>query len=230
MRRVSLGSILWIAVAVLAFSGSTYFAILARRAPLPGVQASPQVLDFGSVRPHQLVKRTVQLENGGSENIVIQDIKTSCNYTAVTASREPLPSAHSRNIDVLWNSGARRGKLRDAIVVFFGESKTGRRGMMSVPIVAEVISEVLVSPESLVFSRSGQEPLFLEVKGRNGSRAVVIDSYSECLAFSPKVVSASQVEVKFEPSKCPDDLDESTITLTVESAEVSSIRVPVSIR
>ena len=80
-----------ILLASLAVSGT---GCLKRSSPDPPhlISITPNVLDFGKVRPTESpVKLTFDICNHGRESVVIADISSGCGCTIVDIPKEPIP-------------------------------------------------------------------------------------------------------------------------------------------
>lgn len=101
--------------------------------------------------------------------------------------------------------------------------------MMSIPIVATVISDVTISPESLSFSRDSPAATAIEIRGESTGLRVSAAS-SPSLALSVEIENNQRILVGFDPSRCPADMKQTMVIVQFEGAESSRARIPVTIR
>ena len=74
--------------------------------------------NFGTLLSGEIVKHTFYIKNTGKNNLIIQNIETSCGCTSPKYDKKPIPPGKEGKIEIEFNSLGRIGKQYKAIYVF----------------------------------------------------------------------------------------------------------------
>ena len=131
-------------LAPLAVSGT---GCLKRSSPDPPllVSITPDVLDFGKVRPTDSpIKLTFDIRNNGRTSVVIADISSGCGCTIVDIPKEPIPANGKVAVTLRVNVSGRPGSFENALIV-----KTTTGTVLPVTIRGTVETDIWTDGQAL---------------------------------------------------------------------------------
>ncbi|MBN2681355.1 MAG: DUF1573 domain-containing protein [Bacteroidales bacterium] len=83
----------------------------------PIIQFKYQDHEFGTILEGESVAYTFRYKNIGTADLVITDAKASCGCTVPKFSKEPIAPGGSGEVEVIFNSAGREGKVNKTITV-----------------------------------------------------------------------------------------------------------------
>lgn len=89
----------------------------------PVVTYDGESFDFGDIKPGTKNEHTFNLKNTGKRDLVIRDVKSSCGCTAVTPSKNIVPSGDSVPLKVVFDSTGKSGRQNKTITVITNDPK-----------------------------------------------------------------------------------------------------------
>lgn len=89
----------------------------------PVVTYDADSFDFGDIKPATKNEHTFMLKNTGKRELVIRDVKSSCGCTAVTPSKNIVPSGESVPLKVTFDSTGKSGRQNKTITVITNDPK-----------------------------------------------------------------------------------------------------------
>lgn len=101
------------------FSGLTAEEI--KNAPV--VTYDGESFDFGDIKPNSKNEHTFNLKNAGKKDLIIRDVKSSCGCTAVSPSKNIVPSGESVPLKVVFDSTGKSGRQNKTITVITNDPK-----------------------------------------------------------------------------------------------------------
>lgn len=109
------------------------------------LSTSPQVLDFGKVRPTDSpVKLTFDICNNGNKNVVITDILSGCSCTVADIPKEPIPPQGKAAVTVSINVWGRSGIFEDSLTI-----KTAVESLLRVSIQGTIETDIWTDGQAL---------------------------------------------------------------------------------
>lgn len=73
--------------------------------------------EFGTIIEGESVAYTFRYTNNGNADLVITDAKASCGCTVPKFSKEPIPPGGKGEVEIIFNSAGREGKVNKTITV-----------------------------------------------------------------------------------------------------------------
>lgn len=89
----------------------------------PVVTYDGDSFDFGNIKPNTKNEHTFNLKNTGKKDLIIRDVKSSCGCTAVTPSKNVVPSGESVPLKVTFDSTGKIGRQNKTITVITNDPK-----------------------------------------------------------------------------------------------------------
>jgi hypothetical protein len=89
----------------------------------PAVTYDMQSFDFGDIKPGTKSEHTFNLKNTGKKDLVIRDVKSSCGCTAVSPSKNIIPSGESVPLKVVFDSTGKSGRQNKTITIITNDPK-----------------------------------------------------------------------------------------------------------
>jgi hypothetical protein len=89
----------------------------------PVVSYDMDTFDFGDIKPNSKNEHIFNLKNTGKKDLVIRDVKSSCGCTAVTPSKNIVPSGESVPLKVVFDSTGKSGRQNKTITVITNDPK-----------------------------------------------------------------------------------------------------------
>jgi hypothetical protein len=89
----------------------------------PVVNFDAESFDFGDIKQNTKSEHTFMLINTGKKDLIIHDVKTSCGCTAVSPSKNVIPSGESVPLKVVFDSTGKLGKQLKTITVITNDPK-----------------------------------------------------------------------------------------------------------
>jgi hypothetical protein len=112
---------------------------------LPLLSTSPEVLDFGKVRPTDSpIKLTFDLCNHGGKSVAIADIISCCGCAALDIPKEPIPPNGRVAVTVSVNVWGRFGLFENDLIV-----KTATEYLLRVPIRGTIETDIWTDGQAL---------------------------------------------------------------------------------
>ncbi|MDX9703613.1 MAG: DUF1573 domain-containing protein [Candidatus Auribacterota bacterium] len=166
--------------------------------------------DFGTITEGDIVEHSFTLENNGTADLIISQIRTSCGCAAALLSKEILAPSENTTLTISFDSKGRSGLQRKEIFI-----KSNDPDNVFTTIV--ILANVLLHPSPRIFYGSdildigavqiGSAPeLFLELKNI-GSQALSVYNIQHGSLCNAKLLSdnaiqpkgSSLLEIKFSP-------------------------------
>lgn len=110
--------------------------------PIPPVEVSPAILNFGTLKPHEVVNGSVDLKNVGDRPLRIRTSRASCQCTAVDLSNVIIEPGESVPLKATFDAGDTLGPRSAAVRILFD----GGYELLEVAITAEVTFPVKAEP------------------------------------------------------------------------------------
>lgn len=109
------------------------------------LSVSPNVLDFGKVRPTDSpVKLTFDLLNHGDENVTVTDILSGCGCTVVDLPKESIPAHGQMSATVHVNVSGRFGVFENDLII-----KTESQPDLRVVVRGNIETDIWADSQSL---------------------------------------------------------------------------------
>ncbi len=89
----------------------------------PIVKYDNESFDFGDIKTGAKVEHTFNLKNEGKRDLIIRDVKSSCGCTAVSPSKNVIPSGESVPLKVVFDSTGKSGRQNKTITVITNDPK-----------------------------------------------------------------------------------------------------------
>jgi len=89
----------------------------------PVVSYDSESFDFGDIKPGSKNEHVFSLKNAGKKDLVIRDVKSSCGCTAVSPSKNIVPSGESVPLKVVFDSTGKSGRQNKTITVITNDPK-----------------------------------------------------------------------------------------------------------
>jgi len=108
-----------LSIASLFFVTSAIFAQSETEEALTGAEIffAEKSYDFGDIVQGDKVEHVFELENTGSEPLILTDVKTTCGCTAPEWPREPIAPGQKASLKVVFNSTGKIGTQNKVITV-----------------------------------------------------------------------------------------------------------------
>jgi hypothetical protein len=89
----------------------------------PVVSYDLESFDFGDVQPNSKNEHTFNLKNAGKMDLIIRDVKSSCGCTAVSPSKNIIPTGETVPLKVVFDSTGKSGRQSKTITVITNDPK-----------------------------------------------------------------------------------------------------------
>ena len=89
----------------------------------PVVSYDSESFDFGDIKPGSKNEHVFSLKNAGKKDLIIRDVKSSCGCTAVSPSKNVVPSGESVPLKVVFDSTGKSGRQNKTITVITNDPK-----------------------------------------------------------------------------------------------------------
>ncbi|MFA5329618.1 MAG: DUF1573 domain-containing protein [Prolixibacteraceae bacterium] len=89
----------------------------------PVVSYDAESFDFGDIKTATKNEHTFSLTNTGKSDLIIRDVKSSCGCTAVSPSKNIVPSGESVPLKVVFDSTGKSGRQNKTITVITNDPK-----------------------------------------------------------------------------------------------------------
>jgi hypothetical protein len=89
----------------------------------PVVSYDSESFDFGDIKPSSKNEHVFSLKNAGKKDLIIRDVKSSCGCTAVSPSKNVVPSGESVPLKVVFDSTGKSGRQNKTITVITNDPK-----------------------------------------------------------------------------------------------------------
>jgi hypothetical protein len=90
----------------------------------PRIRVEPEGFDFGRTLPLQTLRKEFRLRNAGDQDLVLQDVRTSCGCTAAIVGKTTLAPGGSTPLSVSLKTGGSRGRIVKSVLVPSNDPKT----------------------------------------------------------------------------------------------------------
>jgi Protein of unknown function (DUF1573) len=114
------------------------------------IQASPQAIDFGSLRPGQEVERAIQLFSPDERGFITRHLSADIPQVSVRAE-QPNAAARVHRVRIRFRASERLGHYRGWVSVLTDRADATR---LAVPVVALVEGSLKVSPDRITIDKS----------------------------------------------------------------------------
>ncbi len=104
--------------------------------------------NFGDVYKGEKVSHRFRFTNAGTDDLVIENVKTSCGCTAAAPSGKTIAPGTQAEIEVTFKSNAFRGYVSKTVTVNSNDPETPRQVLT---IKANVVEEVVAEPQRVFF-------------------------------------------------------------------------------
>ncbi len=198
---------LYLAAAVMALSTSAGLAYLSVDRPEAHLTLDPAVVDFGTVRQHDELQRSVRLRNTSGQRLSIVEVTRGCECASTTLSRRNLAPDQEATLDVVWRVGARHGASDTSCTLMTAPVDNARNfGWTTVTLRAKVQAEYGVSAEQLTFRRAGgvQEKHVDFWPAKGCEQVDLLEVYTNHLAIDAEIdKDRRRFTVQFDPDQWP---------------------------
>lgn len=82
------------------------------------IESNKPIHNFGSMKEGEIIACNFYIENTGKNNLIINNIETSCGCTIVKWNKQPLKPGKKTKLEVEFNSSGRYGKQYKVISIF----------------------------------------------------------------------------------------------------------------
>lgn len=82
------------------------------------IKSDKTIHNFGSMKEGEILACNFYIENIGKNNLIINNIETSCGCTIVKWNKKPLRPGKRTKLEVEFNSSSRYGKQYKVISIF----------------------------------------------------------------------------------------------------------------
>jgi len=116
----------------------------------PRITTKSDSFDFGQIREGQIVKHSFEIENSGTAELKISEVRTSCGCTAVKPEKMILNPGEKTNIKVEFNSENRLGPQEKYVYIFSNDPVNAQYKLSLTGVIAEkikVISQQVNNPK-----------------------------------------------------------------------------------
>ena len=119
---------------VLVFFAAMFSIVVSAVAAGPAVKFSEMSYDFGTFSEEKgKVTHIFSFTNTGTEDVILQDVKTSCGCTTPNWTKTPIAPGKKGEVEVTFNSTGRPGNFAKTITV------TSNAGVERLQIKGEVL-------------------------------------------------------------------------------------------
>jgi hypothetical protein len=114
-----------------------------------------RAIDFGEVRDGEIATATFTVENRGTADLVIEDVKAACGCTTVKLTDEErvVRPGEKRDVIAHFDTTGRLGMQRSPIVLTLNDP---REPQVTLTLIADVVSLFKILPAPLLHLRSAQ--------------------------------------------------------------------------
>lgn len=126
-------------------------------ASTPKIEVPSKLHDFGTATEGEKLQHVFEVKNSGTGPLVIDRVTTSCGCTAAVAKTKEIAPGGTGQIDVTFDTSARRGANRKSITIISNDPSSPRTQL-----------EVAVNVESLL----AFEPFFVRLNPEYGEEQV----------------------------------------------------------
>lgn len=120
----------------------------------PRLYCPSPTYDFGVKENNQVVEHTFLLQNRGTENLIIKNVRTSCGCTMAQMPKKTLIPGEETTVQVFFNLKGRRGNQHQTIVI---ESNDPLNPVFYLSIQGVASAEVFFDPPSLTFNNINKD-------------------------------------------------------------------------
>lgn len=107
------------------------------------LSVSPAAFDFGNVLPEKVLQRDLALRNVGDAELVIQDVRTTCDCTVVGTYAKRLAPGAGTSLRVQLTTPAREGRTEQRVSI---ETNDPERPKVEVTVAATVVAAPKTAP------------------------------------------------------------------------------------
>ncbi len=171
--------------------GNSFLSAAAKEAP--HIVFEDDSHDFGNLYKGEKASHRFTFSNEGTDDLVIQNVKTSCGCTAAALSQSSIPPGTRAEIEVTLSTNAFRGNVSKTVTV---SSNDPEKPHYVLTIEANVLEEVVAEPRHVWF-----DPVKL---GQSATREVDIKPVTD-LKLKITKVRASNPLLKLRYKKKDDE-------------------------
>jgi len=178
-----------VAMVVLGMSGLSLGEMSAQQADGPKIEALQPEYLFGAIYRGTIVTHKFTLRNTGKQQLVIDNVRSSCGCTVALAAKKEIAPGDSTSISATFDSGRFSGKVQKEIYV---QSNDPLQPVTKLSLEGEVRVDLSVSPAQIYFSGLKE--------GDRIERKINLMNTSE-ITIGITEVSCTVPEVRFELPK-----------------------------
>jgi len=106
--------VLLVTAGMFCYSAGRYLKL--RLMPGPRLELQPALVDLGVVRVHEPVRTSFTIHNGGSEPLLVLDVKPSCQCTVASVSNHSLAVGQSAQVDLVFEASEAGAKTQQILL------------------------------------------------------------------------------------------------------------------
>jgi hypothetical protein len=209
---------------------AVYTATGDRELPIqPGVFADEPVLDFGELAQGDVRDAQFRLVNRHPEPIEVLGVATGCSCMESALSDRQIPPGGRFTLDIKWSVGIRRGRLADAVHVYY-RTASGGRHMADLRLAANVIPDIHYAPDVLSFDADRPGTAVVRfTPGRRDPFALASASVSQAAFRAELDAARAEVTVTFDPEGWIDIGSDPWLTVETDSERQRRIDIPLRV-
>ncbi len=167
----------------------------------PKVVFEEQTYDFGKIYQGEIVQHEFRFKNQGNDDLIINNVKSSCGCTAALASKNNIPKGETGEIQIKFNPGHYLGKVLKTVTV---NSNDPENAASKLTITGEVCEEISINPRLVNFG--------IVKKGESCSRNLEIRIAPE-LKIEIKKIESPNPYITIVQKKTSDNIYSCQITM-----------------
>jgi hypothetical protein len=202
-------------------------SVTSRFASASGIAITPEIHEFGKVRPG-ILKATFILSNPSPSEISLIDAIKSCGCTEVEFARRTIPPYGKTNLSCEFNVRGRVGEFSTTIAVLYRRTdlNSPQPATLYCGAHADVDAFVHLSPTVLTFTSgtAANKTFSIQIKSGHG-KATGVESKHKAFAASLSP-DGTIVTVSFDPQLWHDAYGHADVELTTTCTDETRILIP----
>jgi hypothetical protein len=217
--------------AVVAVAGSSLFAYFSRVAPARDIRVAPTSLHFGRVKQKQVLSGQFRITNASGATVRIARIIKSCDCSRPDLDRTVLQPGEQAVLRVLWDVGTRHGRSETMLrLATISDGRQSGFHITDLKLVADVLADFALAPESIVFRRSGGNQQRTVQFRPTGGDAKLLAVQPTHLSLAARISENQRgFTVWFDADKWPSDRDRAEVLVETSSGVEPQRVVPVRV-
>ncbi|MBP9837875.1 MAG: DUF1573 domain-containing protein [Proteobacteria bacterium] len=194
--------------------------------PVPQIEVSSTVYNFGKVKEGSVVEHKFKIENNGAADLKIEKVHSSCGCTAAVLDSEVIKPSDKTDLKVTFDTAGFQGNKIKTVRIYTNDPK---QSSVIFSLQGKVESDFELSLSKVSFGEvfKGQvKELRFKVNSNSGYKILEANTRSQYLDVTLNPTNNSLVNVKLRDS-IPIGLFHERIALKTDSPQNPVINVPV---